>query len=240
MPATEPMVKVVGEGLEVDVGGVHGGEEVFPGAGIDIARGDGDVADAPGAAGVGGVDGILQEDHRVVVGIGHAATAQFGGATGDGLRRSAHGQGVNLTGFAHVPILTELAGEVTAGGPEGKDWGAGEKMIEGLLFDGIDAEAAGASVAGEDHRALVAGADEAEPGLALLDMTVAGAEVALDPAVIQPVPVAGGVIAKGWDHGIALLGRDLIAGLASRRREDFGPTLSIDGPGNPVRVVIDG
>lgn len=54
-------VEVVGEGLEVDIGGVHRGEEVAPGVGVDVAGGDRHVGNALRAAGEGGVDGVLGE-----------------------------------------------------------------------------------------------------------------------------------------------------------------------------------
>ena len=65
----------------------------------------------------------------------------------------------------------------------------GKEMVERLLLDGVDAEAARSAVGGEHDLAAVAGADEAEPALAVVQLAGARAEVALGAAVIQAVPV---------------------------------------------------
>jgi hypothetical protein len=67
------VIEVVGEGLEVDVGGIHHRKELARRLGVDVAGGHGDVADALLAAGQRGVDGVFGKDHRVVVGEGHAS-----------------------------------------------------------------------------------------------------------------------------------------------------------------------
>ena len=63
-------------------------------------------------------------------------------------------------------------------------------MVERLLLDGIHAEAARAAIGGEDDPVALAGANEAEAALALVERAVARAEVALDAAVAERVPVA--------------------------------------------------
>src|ERR1700730_4170442 len=65
-------------------------------------------------------------------------------------------------------------------------------MIERLLLDGIDAEAAGPPVGGEHDPAVLASAHEAETALALLQLAEARAEIALDAAVFERVPVFRG------------------------------------------------
>src|SRR5207237_2005353 len=92
---------------------------------------------------------------------GPAAAAQLRRRAGDALRRGGVGQGVHLTGLTDVPVLAELAGEVAARGPEGEDRGAGEEVIQRLLLDGVDAEAAGAAVGGEDDAVSLTGPDAA-------------------------------------------------------------------------------
>lgn len=62
-------------------------------------------------------------------------------------------------------------------------------MIERLLLDGIDAEAARASVHGEHDLAVAALADEAEPALPLVQLAQPWAKVALDPAIFEGVPI---------------------------------------------------
>src|SRR5262249_53687233 len=54
-----------------------------------------------------------------------------------------------------------------------------------------DAEPAGAPPRGEDDRVALARAHEAEPALTLVQATGAGTDVALNPPVVQAVPVLG-------------------------------------------------
>src|SRR5437016_7507707 len=75
-------------------------------------------------------------------------------------------------------------------------------MIERLLFDRIDAEARRASVGREHHRVAFALAHEARAALALVQAAVARTQVALDAAVVEPMPPAAGMIA----HNDAPLG----------------------------------
>src|SRR6185437_11754292 len=65
-------------------------------------------------------------------------------------------------------------------------------MVEGFLLDRIDAEARGAAVAGQDDLIVHAAPDEAEAPLTLVQPAVAGADVALNAAVRQGMPVCGG------------------------------------------------
>ena len=67
------------------------------------------------------------------------------------------------------------------------------EVVEGLLLDGIDAEARGAAVGGEDQDVALALADEAGTALAVLELAIPGAQVALQAAVGQSVPPAGGM-----------------------------------------------
>src|SRR5690606_10115656 len=97
-------------------------------------------------------------------------------------------QAVHLARLGDVPVLAELAGEVAAGGAEGKDARAGVEMVERLLLDRVDAEAGGAPVGGEHHPARLVLAHEAEPALPLVQLAVARTEVALHAPVGQRVP----------------------------------------------------
>ena len=70
------MVELLGERLEVHVGRVDVAEQLPPRLLADVARRDRDRLDPAGAAGVGHVDRVLQEDHRIVVGHRHTAAPQ--------------------------------------------------------------------------------------------------------------------------------------------------------------------
>jgi hypothetical protein len=160
--------------------------------GTDLARGDGHGPDPPLAAGVGHVDGVLHKDDRVVVGERHAPAAEPVGGLGDDLGGGLVGQGVGLAGLADVPVLAELAGQVAAGGAEGEDRRAGEEVVERLLLDRIDAEAARPAPGLQDDLVVLTGAHEAEPALSFEQLAEPGTDVALDAPVFQGMPVLGG------------------------------------------------
>src|SRR3546814_5984294 len=88
MGAAQPLVEAVGEALEVDVGGVHPAIELGARIRVDVSGGDRDVLDALLAAGGRDVDGIFQEDDRIVVGIGDGTAPGLPRGGGDGLWRS--------------------------------------------------------------------------------------------------------------------------------------------------------
>jgi hypothetical protein len=69
---------------------------------------------------------------------------------GDKIRRGAAHQRVHFPGLADIPVLTEFAGQITAGGAEGKNRRAGQEMIQRLFLDRIDGKAAGATVTGHN------------------------------------------------------------------------------------------
>jgi hypothetical protein len=70
-------------------------------------------------------------------------------------------------------------------------------MIQRLFLNRIHAETAGAPVRGQDDPILPAFAHEAQALLPFLKGAKPRTEVALDPAVIQLVPVLGGK--SGWE-----------------------------------------
>lgn len=62
-------------------------------------------------------------------------------------------------------------------------------MIQRLLLDGIDTEAAGAAVGVELHRTRFDAADETQSALSFVHAAFARANVALDPSVLQCMPM---------------------------------------------------
>jgi hypothetical protein len=114
------------------------------------------------------------EDHRIVVGKGHAAAIQFLRRAGDRLRRGAVGEGVGLAGLADVPVLAEAAGQVAARGAEREDGRSRQEMVQRLLLDRIDAKAARPTVGCEYDLLVLARAHEAHAALILAQLAVAG------------------------------------------------------------------
>src|SRR5205823_6249992 len=81
------------------------------------------------------------------------------------------------------------AREIAAGGAEREHGASGQEVVQRLLLDRVDAEAARAPVRGEHDLAAVAHPDEAEAALPLAKLARARADVALDAAVLEAVPV---------------------------------------------------
>lgn len=71
-------------------------------------------------------------------------------------------------------------------------------MIEGLFFDGVDTETAGAPIGGQDQLALFHFAHKAEAPLTLVQFAKARTEVTLNAAVIEAVPITGGHCILIW------------------------------------------
>src|SRR5262249_61234002 len=90
----------------------------------------------------------------------------------------------------NAPVTAELASEVATGGAEGQHRRAGEKVIERLLLDRIDAKAGRAAVRGKQDLVVLARAHEAEAALAFVQLAIARAQVALDAAGLQSMRVA--------------------------------------------------
>src|SRR5229473_3698373 len=128
---------------------------------------------------------------------------------GDRSRSGLVGEPVNLAGLGDVPVLAETAAEIASCRSEGEDARAWKKVIEGLFFDRIDAEPGGATVGGEDHPVCQALSHEAEPSLPFLQLAVARTEIALNPAILQPMPPA----ARVWIgvHGLLVESKGAVA-----------------------------
>src|SRR5262249_40986732 len=136
------------------------------------------------------VDGVLGEDDRIVVGERHAQRAGRDRRVGDRSGRGVFGQPVVHAGLGDVPVLAEAAAEVAAGSAEREDARTGIEMIERLLLDRVEAETGRATVRGEHHLPTDVLPHEAERPLAIAELAVARAQIALDPPVRQRMPVA--------------------------------------------------
>jgi hypothetical protein len=175
--------------------------ELDAGLGADLAGRDRHGPDPPLVAGLRHVDGVLQEDDRIVVGERHAPAPEAMGGLGDDLGCRLIGQGVGLARLADVPVLAELAGQVAPGRPEREHRRPRQEVVERLLLDRIDAEPARPAPSLEDDLVVLPGAHEAEPPLPFEQLAEPGAQVALDPPVVERVPVLGGDgVGEGTAH----------------------------------------
>jgi hypothetical protein len=93
--------------------------------------------------------------------------------------------------LADAPVLAEAATEIAARGAEAQDAGAGQKMIQRFLFDGIDGKSGGCAVAQGIELAADVLADVAKAGLAVAQTTEARAQGAEDPAIFLSLPPKG-------------------------------------------------
>ena len=182
-------VEVLCERLEVDVGRVHVPVELRSWGFTHVAGRDGDGFDAEFVARIGGVDGVLEEDDRIVVGESDALHTQFGCGRGDLARRGHLAEPCDLLGLRDVPVLAEATREVAAGGAEREHGAAGQEVVERLLLDRVDAVATRAAVCRQHH--LIAGpaSHETHPALTVPQLARSRAHVALDAAVVELVPI---------------------------------------------------
>ncbi len=146
----DPVVEVLGERLEVDVRGVDVRVELPPRLGADVAGGDRDRLDAPLAAGVGDVDGVLEEDRRVVVGERDAAAAARLGRQRERLRVPRRRRACRSPGTCRCPS----SGRTCRPGcspavPKESTGGPGQEVVERLLLHRVDAEPARPAVGGQ-------------------------------------------------------------------------------------------
>ena len=197
----ELLVEVVREGLQVDVGGVHPGVEIAPRLVVHVAGRHGHRLHPERVAGIGDVHCVFGKDHRVVVSEGHALAAVLDCLQCDGLGRRLVHQPVHVARLADVPVLAELAGQVAAGGAERQHAAARVKVVEWFLLDRVDAETRRTAVGGEDHAVALARAHETRAALALVQLAVARAQVALHAPIVGPVPVTAGV-GRFLSHGV--------------------------------------
>jgi hypothetical protein len=77
-------------------------------------------------------------------------------------------QRLKLAGFADIPVLAEFTRQIAASRAKGKHRCTGQKVIEGLFFDGIDAITTGATISAEDDLAIGTDSDKAHTPLSFL------------------------------------------------------------------------
>src|SRR5918996_180130 len=184
----DPLVEVLGERLQVHIRRVHSGVELAAWLRVHVASGHCHRLQPALPTCVGHIHRVLGEDDRVVVGEGHASTAERERPVGDRLGRGLVLKPIELARLGDVPVLAEPAAQIAARGPEGEDAGAGIEVIQRLLFDRVDHEPRRAPVGGEDHPVAEALAHEAEAALTLVKTAVPRTEIALDPPVLERVP----------------------------------------------------
>jgi hypothetical protein len=209
MPAGELVIEVLGETFEIDIGGIHVRIEFLARFGRDITGGDRHGFDTHRMTGLGDINGIFMKDYRVVVGIGNTLTTQSLRRLRDHLGRGLIGEGIDLARLADIPVLAKLAGQVTTGRAKRQDGGARQKMIQGFLFNGIDAKTAGAAIGCQHHGLAHTAAHKAQTTLAIMELAKTWTQIALDAVIVKFMPVSHGPGGACIDRGVGHLFRSL-------------------------------
>ena len=193
-------VKIVGEGLQIHIGGVNVVVDVEESLAGDVTVGDHHGVEALGVGRPSDVHHVLAPDGGLVVGESHAGAAVL-------LRQRHHllrlqASGVHLVGFRFrdVPVLAEEATHVAAGRAQRQNLRAGEEVVERLLLDRVNLQRGGLRVAQVVERAAAVHADEAEAHLPVADVAMPRAQVAVQLAVALGFPPARPVRVR-WKDG---------------------------------------
>jgi hypothetical protein len=75
-------------------------------------------------------------------------------------------------------------------------------VVQRLFFDRVDAKPRAATVGGEQHLAILHGADKASGALSFVQFAFAWTQVALNASVAQLMPPAGRAARQGARQGI--------------------------------------
>ncbi len=137
------MIEVFRKRLQIDVGGVNAGKEFGARRGTNVARRHRDGLHPALVARRRDVHRIFVEDHGVVVGEGDGGAAEFDRGARNRLRRGFLRARVDLAALGDFVVLAKGTREIAAGGSERQRRTAGEKVIERLFFDRIDAKTGG-------------------------------------------------------------------------------------------------
>src|SRR5690606_27641157 len=139
------------------------------------------------------------KDDWIVVGERNAVTACLLRGLGYLLRRRAFAQRLDRSGLGDVPVLTELAAQVAASGPEAQHACPREKVVQRLFFYGVDAKPRGAPIGREHDVVAHALAYETERPLPLAQAAMPRTQVALHPPVVELVmPATYLTRQSGW------------------------------------------
>jgi hypothetical protein len=110
--------------------------ELDPGLGPDVASRDRDGLDIDLGTGLRHIDGVLHEDHRVVVGEGDAAAAERHGRQGQVFRAGRIGQRVDLPGLGDDPVWQKRQARLQPAVPNDSTALPGRKWLSGFFSIG--------------------------------------------------------------------------------------------------------
>ncbi len=184
-------IEIFGEGFEVDIGGIDVIVDVVEGFAGDVAVGDHDGFQAEGTSCFADVDHIFPPDGGFVIGEGERGAFVSASKEGNFFGRDMPGMNLVVMRLGDIPVLTKEATHVATGGAQAEDARAGKKVIERLLFDGIDLKRGGRGIAETVQLSVLVDSDVAETGLAWANVAMAGAEVTVNAIVRFGIPPEG-------------------------------------------------
>ena len=185
-----PMIEILAEGLQVDIGRPHQRPQHLQAAGAHepVAHQDGRQAPLLSQRGRGRHQ--LHEDRGLVVGEGQAAAGGAQGRCHQHLRRGLVPADAlllqRITG--DMMVLAEQAGKIASGAAHGKRPAAGKEMIQGLLFHRVGLDARHQTVHQRKGTAPVVAAHAAASPLPRREHAGMGAEPAAPPVLCQLRP----------------------------------------------------
>src|SRR5262245_6214802 len=182
------VVETLCKGFEIHVGCVDVTKNLRPCLRRDVARGDHDALQTLFSSKTGNINNKFPPDHRIVISkrntrnlVLHCQLHDFFWAGTQTMRF------VELR-LADAPVLTKAATEIATRSTKAQHTGPGQKMIQGLFFDGIDREPGGCAVAEGIEFAADVLADVAETGLVFAQATEAWTEGAENLPVVFCLP----------------------------------------------------
>ena len=178
------VVKILGEAFQVDIRGIHELEKRSASGRRNIARCYRNRRDPRLAACPRRVDRVFGPNHRIVVGKRHAAAVVPFRRRDNRVGRRELTQTLHLARLRDIPILAKLAAQIAARRAERQHAGAGEEMIERLLFDRIDTKTGAPAVGRQHHFVVDILAYETETAVPRLQMALPRAQIADDPAML--------------------------------------------------------
>jgi len=198
-------VEILGEGFQIHIRCIDVIVNVVKGFARDVAVRHHRRFQAVFVRDVANVDDVFGPDGRLVVSERDRGAAMVDGKFDDLLRFEMRGVHLIAARFRNVPVLTEEAAHVASRGAEGKNFRAGEKMIERFFFDGINLNRGRRRVAEAVKFSALINADETEAGLSVSDMAMARAEIAMHFAHGVEVPPTGFVERIGFLENVEIV-----------------------------------
>jgi hypothetical protein len=101
-----------------------------------------DALDTAFTAGDRRVYSVFMEDRWIVISIGDTRASEVLSRPGNVFWPGALSEDIEFMRFADVSVPAKLAAKITSARPEGQHRRSWQKVVKGLLFDRVDAEAA--------------------------------------------------------------------------------------------------